>query len=84
MAAPPFHPIADAASVRTLAELVAGPVQFDVPRWLLLIPILGVLAWAIGRKSLAGLGPTTRWLALGARLLVIVAIAGALAVLLLV
>jgi Ca-activated chloride channel family protein len=63
----------------TLAELVVGPIQFDVPAWLLLLPILGVLTWWIGRKSLAGLGPTTRWLALAARLLVIAAIAGALA-----
>ncbi len=63
----------------TLAELIVGPVQFDVPAWLLLVPILGVLVWIIGRKSLAGLGPTTRWLALAARLLVIAAIASALA-----
>lgn len=63
----------------TLAELVLGPIQFDVPAWLLLLPILGVLTWWIGRRSLAGLGPTTRWLALAARLLVIAAIAGALA-----
>jgi Ca-activated chloride channel family protein len=68
-----------AQPVLTLAELIAGPVQFDVPEWLLLVPILGVLVWLIGRKSLAGLGPTTRWLALGVRLVVIAAIAGALA-----
>ncbi len=90
--AAPLHPISAALHATpvtpvspgagwplTLAELVVGPVQFDVPRWLVLIPLLGVLAWWIGRKSLAGLGPTTRWIALGARLLVIVAIAGALA-----
>ena len=68
-----------AQSPLTLAELVTGPIQFDVPHWLLLVPILGGLAWFIGRKSLAGLGPTTRWIALGIRLVVIAAIAGALA-----
>lgn len=61
------------------SELVVGPIQFDVPAWLLLAPILGGLVWIIGRKSLAGLGPTTRWLAFAARVLVVAAIAGALA-----
>lgn len=65
--------------VPSLAELVVGPIQFDVPPWLLLIPVLCVITWLIGRKSLAGLGPTTKVLALTARFLVIAAIAAALA-----
>lgn len=63
----------------TLAELVVGPIQFDVPAWLVLIPVLGLLTWLIGRKSLSGLGPTTKTLALLARFAVIAFIAGALA-----
>ena len=39
-----------------LAAWVVGPVQFESPVWLLGIPILGVITWLIGRKSLAGLG----------------------------
>ena len=62
-----------------LASLVVGPVQFDRPAWLLLIPILGLLTWWIGRRSLAGLGGSTRWIALAVRLLVIALLAGALA-----
>lgn len=63
----------------TLASLVAGPVQFGVPGWLLLIPVLGVLSAWWGRKSLAGLGPVSRWVALTVRLLVIALLSGALA-----
>ncbi|MCK6475485.1 MAG: glutamine amidotransferase [Phycisphaerales bacterium] len=62
-----------------IASITVGPVQFDRPVWLLLIPILGVLAWWMGRRSLAGLGPVTRWVALVARLVVICLIAGAMA-----
>ncbi|MCC6426217.1 MAG: hypothetical protein IT435_05300 [Phycisphaerales bacterium] len=68
-----------ASPMMMLAALVAGPMQFDRPVWLLLIPICGGLVWWMGRKSLAGLGPVTRWVALGARLLVICLIAGAMA-----
>ncbi|MCC6677838.1 MAG: hypothetical protein IT436_11890 [Phycisphaerales bacterium] len=62
-----------------LASLVVGPVQFAVPGWLLLIPVLGGLSAWWGRKSLAGLGPVTRWTALAVRLLVITALAAAVA-----
>ncbi|MEL6740648.1 MAG: hypothetical protein AAFP26_08335, partial [Planctomycetota bacterium] len=54
-----------------LGALAAGPVQFDRPWWLVLIPALGLAVWWIGRKSLAGLGGPTRWTALAVRLLVI-------------
>lgn len=63
----------------TLAALVVGPIQFDRPVWLVLIPVLGALSWWIGRRSLAGLGGRTRWVALGARIVVIALISGALA-----
>lgn len=63
----------------TLAALVVGPVQFDSPWWLALIPVLGLASWLIGRRSLAGLGRATRAAALIARVLVIATIAGAMA-----
>ncbi len=62
-----------------LASLVVGPVQFDRPWWLVLIPVLGLATWLIGRKSLAGLGGMTRTAAFTARVLVIALIAGAMA-----
>ncbi len=71
---PPF-----AAASLTLASMVAGPFQFDRPVWLLIIPTAGALIWWMGRKSLAGLGPVTRWVALAARLVVICLLAGAMA-----
>lgn len=63
----------------TLAALEAGPLQFDEPVWLLLIPVLWVFVLLIGRKSIAGLDRKSRWVALLVRLLVIALIAGALA-----
>lgn len=62
-----------------LASLVVGPVQFAAPGWLVLIPVLGGLSAWWGRKSLAGLGPVSRWVALGVRLLVIVLLSAAVA-----
>lgn len=63
----------------TLASMTIGPIQFDTPIWLWLIP-LG-WAWCIwfGRSSLSGLGTLTRRVALAVRLIVIVFIAGAMA-----
>src|SRR3954470_3903720 len=63
----------------TLASIHAGPIQFDTPVWLLLIPALWALAFLIGRKSLSGGGTVTRWVALGVRLLVIALLAGTMA-----
>lgn len=63
----------------TLAALSLGPVQFDRPGWLLLIPALGVVCWWLSRRSLSGLGKGSRWAALAARLLAIALLAGALA-----
>ena len=62
----------------SLAALTVGPVQFDQAHWLILIPVLGAATAWMGRRSLAGLGPVTRWVALAVRLVVIAAIAGAL------
>lgn len=62
-----------------LGSMVVGPVQFAVPGWLLLIPVLGGLSAWWGRRSLAGLGPVTRWTALAVRLLVITALTAAVA-----
>lgn len=62
----------------TLASIVVGPVQFDQPLWLWLVPALWALTVLIGLRSLSGLGTVTRWLALIVRLIVILALAGAL------
>ena len=67
------------AGIWMLGALTVGPVQFDVPVWLWLIPALGMLSILIARKSLSGLGTWTRWIALGLRLAVIALIAGTLA-----
>lgn len=63
----------------TLASLVAGPFQFDRPVWLILIPILGLISWGLSRKSLSGLGKSSRRVALTARVIAIALLAGALA-----
>lgn len=62
-----------------LAALNVGPIQFDNPRLLWIIPILGVASFLIARKSLSDLGHISRWVAFAARILVISLIAGALA-----
>ncbi|MFI4897291.1 MAG: VWA domain-containing protein [Phycisphaerales bacterium JB059] len=63
----------------TLGALEAGPLQFDAPVWLILIPVLWALTLLIGRRSIAGLDRRARWVALLVRLIVIALIAGALA-----
>lgn len=62
-----------------LASIRLGPVEFQTPVWLLLIPALGVLTVLMAMRSLSGLGRVTRWAALLARLFVITFLAGALA-----
>lgn len=62
-----------------LASLIVGPVQFEAPKWLWLIPVLWALSAWIGMKNLSGLGHGTRWTALAIRLLVIALVVGALA-----
>jgi len=62
-----------------LGALVLGPVQFDRPVWLWLLPALVLLTWLIGRKSLSGLGKPTKWTALAVRVLVLALVVGALA-----
>ena len=61
------------------STLVVGPVEFVSPWWLWLLPVFAVLSWWIGRRSLAGLGPITRWVALAARIIVLALFIGALA-----
>ncbi len=63
----------------TLASVHVGPIQFDTPVWLILIPVCWALTLLIARKSLAGGGTVTRWVSLAVRLIVIVLIAGAMA-----
>jgi uncharacterized membrane protein len=62
-----------------LGALTVGPIQFDNPRLLWIFPVLAILTILIAGKSLSGLGSITRWVALGARLVVLVMIVGALA-----
>src|SRR6185295_13191665 len=58
-----------------LASLTVGPVQFDTPVWLWLIPLCGALALWIGRKSLSELNTVTQRGALEVRLLIILLLA---------
>jgi uncharacterized membrane protein len=62
-----------------LGAVNVGPVQFDTPIWLWLIPAGWVWCIWFGRSSLSGLGTLTRRVALVVRLIVIVLIAGAMA-----
>lgn len=62
-----------------LASMTLGPVEFDQPVWLLLIPLLGGMTAWIGRSSLSGLGTPARRAALAVRLVVITGLAGAMA-----
>ena len=62
-----------------LASLVVGPIEFEQPMWLWLIPILGVLTILLARKSISGLGASSRILAVLVRLIVITLLAGAIA-----
>lgn len=62
-----------------LGMLRLGPIEFAEPIWLALIPVVGVLIIWIGRKSLSGMGTTTRRVALVVRLLVLVLLSGAMA-----
>lgn len=59
--------------------MIIGPVQFDAPIWLLLIPITWALTIWFARKSLTGMGTVTRRVALITRLIVLTAIISALA-----
>ncbi len=63
----------------TLATVVVGPVGFERPEWLVLLPVLGVVVILMARRSLSGLGGVTKWTAIAARLFVIALVAGALA-----
>ena len=65
--------------VSPVASLLVGPVQFDASIWLFLIPLLGVVALLMGARSLSGLGPVTKWVAMSVRLIVIAVLAAALA-----
>jgi len=62
-----------------LGSIYVGPIQFDSPQWLILVPVLVVLTVLLARRSLSGLGSATRWIALTVRVLVILLLAGALA-----
>jgi len=66
------HPI-------SLASLVFGPLEFEQPLWLLLIPILGALTILLARKSLSGLMSGSKVVAIIVRLIVIILLAGAMA-----
>ena len=63
----------------TLAELTLGPIHFQREVYLLLIPILALLTIFIARKSISGLGKSSRIAALIVRLLAIALIGFGLA-----
>lgn len=56
-----------------------GPIQFEEPIWLALIPPLLGLTWLIARRSISGMESITRRVALGVRWLVIAMVVAALA-----
>ena len=62
-----------------LAAIDIGPIGFERPLWLALVPVGAVLVVLIARRSLAGLGGSGRRVAIGVRIVVIAAIAAALA-----
>ncbi len=66
-------------SSTSLASIGIGPIQFELEMYLLLIPILALLTIFIARKSISGLGRSSRVVALVVRLLALVLIIGALA-----
>jgi Mg-chelatase subunit ChlD len=69
----------NAGAANILASMSVGPIQFDAPVWLWLIPICGVPVLWWGRSSLSGLGTVTRRVALAIRLIVITILAAAMA-----
>lgn len=62
-----------------LGSLALGPVQFESPEWLILLPICLALTIYFARKSLSGLASVTRLVSLGIRLAVLVLLIGSLA-----
>ncbi len=56
-----------------------GPVQFNQPVWLVLLPITWVLTIWIGRRTLSGMGTTLRRVSLVVRLIVIALLVAAVA-----
>ncbi len=56
-----------------------GPVQFDRAEWLILLVIAIPLVLWIGRRSMSGLSGTTRWVAMGVRIFVVLLLCGTLA-----
>jgi uncharacterized membrane protein len=62
-----------------LASTQIGPVQFEQPIWLVLVPVAWAMAVWMARSSLSGLGTTTRRVALVVRLVVIALLVGAVA-----
>ncbi len=63
----------------TLGALALGPIQFDEPIWLVLIPVLWAMTLFLSRRSIAGLDRGSRIAAIVIRLIVIAMIVGALA-----
>ncbi len=59
--------------------MTIGPVQFAQPIWLFLVPAFAVALWLLSRRSLAGLGPTLRWIAFGVRCVVVTGLCATLA-----
>ncbi len=57
--------------VMPLGAIHFGPIQFDRPVWLILLPIsLALIVW-IGWRTIAGLGTFARWLAFIVRIIVV-------------
>jgi uncharacterized membrane protein len=63
---------------RTLASISLGPLQFDSPMWLVALVPASALVLVFAARSLSGLGPVTRRVAIGVRLIVVALIVAAL------
>lgn len=65
--------------IAPMLGLVVGPIGFEEPGWLWLVPVVWAAAAWMSRRSLSGLGGRTRWVALGVRLAVLALMVGAVA-----
>lgn len=71
MSVPPVCASSGFGWLSTLASMTVGPVQFDSPVFLVLLPfVIGAALW-IARRNLSGLSSTSRKVAIGVRLLLL-------------
>ncbi|MGV6813425.1 MAG: VWA domain-containing protein [Phycisphaerales bacterium] len=79
MIMPSWLNLANPSNLPNLASMAIGPIQVSQEIYLVLIPVLGIITVFLARKSISGLGRSSRIAALIVRLLAITAIVFALA-----